>query len=164
MKRFALPLVALCLSLGVAVAPAVAQDSAGLSLRERLALRRAAAHAEHAHAAGPLAAGTHTIEVAHQGQTRQVVVHVPARLNPAQAAPLVLALHGGGGSAEHMADDARYGLIGKSDRAGFVVAFPNGHSRFPGDASPPGTRVAAAAMPATATPTTWVFCGRWWPS
>ena len=132
MKRFALPLVALCLSLGVAVAPAEAQDNAGLSLRERLALRRAAAHAEHAHAAGPLAAGTHTIEVAHQGLTRQVVVHVPARLNPAQAAPLVLALHGGGGSAEHMADDARYGLIGKSDRAGFVVAFPNGHSRFPG--------------------------------
>ena len=44
----------------------------------------------------------------------------------------MLALHGGGGYAEYMADDERYGLISKSDSAGFVVAFPNGYSKFPG--------------------------------
>jgi len=31
-----------------------------------------------------------------------------------------------------MADEARYGLVGKAERAGFVVVFPNGYSRFPG--------------------------------
>ncbi|MDP1612418.1 MAG: PHB depolymerase family esterase [Sulfuritalea sp.] len=117
-----------CMSLGVAVPPAVAQDGSGLSLRERLAQRRAARQEA---ATGPLAGGTHTIQVTHEGRTRKVVVHVPAGLDSTQAAPLVLALHGGGGYAEYMADDGRYGLISKSDSAGFVVAFPNGYSKFP---------------------------------
>ena len=130
MNRFVLTLVSLAgMSSSVAVPSAVAQDSSGLSLRERLAQRRAAKDEP---ATAPLAAGTHTIQVTHQGQKRKVVVHVPARLDPTQAAPLMLALHGGGGHAEYMADDERYGLIGKSERAGFVVAFPNGYSKFPG--------------------------------
>lgn len=130
MNRFVLALVSLvCMSLSVAVRPAEALDSSGLSLRERLAQRRAVKEES---ATAPLATGTHTIQVTHQGQKRKVVVHVPARLDPTQAAPLVLALHGGGGFAEYMADDARYGLISKSDSAGFVVAFPNGYSKLPG--------------------------------
>lgn len=129
MYRFLLTLVSLAgMSLIVAVPPAVAQDGSGLSLRERLAQRRAARDES---ATAPLATGTHTIQVTHQGQKRRVVVHVPARLDPTQAAPLVLALHGGGGHAEYMGDDERYGLISKSERAGFVVAFPNGYSKFP---------------------------------
>lgn len=82
--------------------------------------------------AATLPSGTHTLQVSHQGQKRTVVVHVPAHSNPAQADPLVLALHGGGGFAEYMANNDRYGLIRKSDSAGFVVAFPNGYSKLPG--------------------------------
>jgi polyhydroxybutyrate depolymerase len=65
-------------------------------------------------------------------QGRTVLVHVPATLDTSQPAPLVLALHGGGGHAEYMADDARYGLQAKADEAGFIVAFPNGYSKLPG--------------------------------
>lgn len=67
-----------------------------------------------------------------QVQGRKVLVHVPPTLDPARAAPLVLALHGGGGHAEHMADDSHYGLQKKADEAGFIVAFPNGYSKLPG--------------------------------
>lgn len=65
-------------------------------------------------------------------QGRTVLVHVPATLDTSQPVPLVLALHGGGGHAEYMADDARYGLQAKADEAGFIVAFPNGYSKLPG--------------------------------
>lgn len=79
-----------------------------------------------------LGPGTHTLEVRHAGQSRKVLVHVPPGLPADRPAPLVLALHGGGGHAEFMADESRYGLRGKADAAGFVVAFPNGQSRWPG--------------------------------
>jgi polyhydroxybutyrate depolymerase len=65
-------------------------------------------------------------------QGRTVLVHVPATLDPSRPAPLVLALHGGGGDAGFMADDGRYGLQAKADEAGFIVAFPNGYSQLPG--------------------------------
>ncbi|MFG6416073.1 alpha/beta hydrolase family esterase [Roseateles sp. DC23W] len=65
-----------------------------------------------------------------QVQGRQVLVHLPRGFDATQPAPLVLAFHGGGGHAEHMAEN--YGLTQKADAAGFVVAFPNGYSKFPG--------------------------------
>jgi polyhydroxybutyrate depolymerase len=84
-------------------------------------------------ATGPARAlppGTHEIRLQHGGQERRALLHVPAR--PADGpAPLVLALHGGGGHAEFMADDGRYGLVSAAEREGFVVAFPNGFSRLP---------------------------------
>lgn len=67
-----------------------------------------------------------------QVQGRKVLVHLPAGYDPVRPAPLVLAFHGGGGNAGHMADDANYGLQKKADEAGFVVAFPNGYSKLPG--------------------------------
>jgi polyhydroxybutyrate depolymerase len=76
----------------------------------------------------PAAAQTQQIQV----QGRKVLVHVPAGYDPARPAPLVLAFHGGGGSAAFMADDSRYGLQREADRDGFIVAFPNGASRLPG--------------------------------
>ena len=99
-----------------------------LSLRERLQKPSAPAAAADA----PLTAGTHTLQVSAVGQERKVVVHVPASYDASRPMPLVLALHGGGGWAEFMADDERYGLISKADSAGFVVAFVNGYSKFPG--------------------------------
>lgn len=75
----------------------------------------------------PLNSGTHHLTF----QSRRYVLHIPAGLDPTRPAPLVVALHGGAGHAEFMADDARYGLIHKANRAGFVVVFPNGYSRLP---------------------------------
>jgi polyhydroxybutyrate depolymerase len=76
----------------------------------------------------PAAAQTQPIQV----QGRNVLVHVPAGYDPGRPAPLMLAFHGGGGSAGFMADDTRYGLQREADQDGFIVAFPNGASRLPG--------------------------------
>lgn len=102
-----------------------------IALAGACALTPAAAAGESA-PAGALGAGTHTLQLHHDGQQRKYLLHIPAGYDPARPAPLVLAFHGGGGHAEFMADEARYGLVGKAERAGFVVVFPNGYSRFPG--------------------------------
>jgi len=60
------------------------------------------------------------------GTARRYLVHLPTGYDPARPAALVLALHGGGGDMQHMAKDEHYGIVSKSDRAGFIVAFPNG--------------------------------------
>lgn len=80
---------------------------------------------------GDTAAGTHERSLRFGRDTRNYVLHVPARLDALRPAALVVAMHGGGGHAAFMADDERYGLIGKADREGFVVVFPNGYSKFP---------------------------------
>ena len=73
-------------------------------------------------------AGRYRITLMHDGIERFALIHVPANLPP--AAPLVMALHGGGGSAAWQADDATYGLISSAEQAGYVVVFPNGTSKF----------------------------------
>jgi hypothetical protein len=108
---------------------AIAQDvdRPGLRerLRERIEQRREPAPAD-------MAAGTTEYSLRHGGLTRKYLLHVPARRAPGGALPLVIAFHGGGGHAEYMADDARYGWVSKADREGFAVAFPNGYSKLPG--------------------------------
>lgn len=74
--------------------------------------------------------GDHRFTLQHGGLARSYLVHVPARLDAARPAPLLVALHGGGGHMEFQADDARYGLIGLSEREGVVVVFPNGYSKL----------------------------------
>ncbi|WP_198148334.1 alpha/beta hydrolase family esterase [Elstera litoralis] len=81
-------------------------------------------------AAGLNQPGDHRVSLRHGGLEREFLVHVPRTLAPGAAVPLVLALHGGGGDMEHMARDDRYGLITKSDQAGFIAVFPNGFSRL----------------------------------
>lgn len=71
------------------------------------------------------------VDLRHDGEKRRYALYVPPGLDTSKPAALVLAFHGGGGHAEFMADDARYGLISKAREAGFVVAFPNGYSRLP---------------------------------
>ncbi|MCI4441253.1 MAG: hypothetical protein JHC36_08630, partial [Tibeticola sp.] len=102
--------LSLVLSLAAMSLPAQA-DEGRLSLRERIAQRRAATAPTPAAAALPLTPGNHEIRVAHQGLERKVVAYVPRVAEAGQPLPLVLALHGGGGFAEFMADDTRYGLI-----------------------------------------------------
>ena len=106
--------------------PASPASQAQDSLRDRLKARMEQRRAERGNAAP---AALEELNV----QGRKVLVHVPATLDPAQPAPLVLALHGGGGHAEFMADDAHYALQKKADEAGFIVAFPNGYSKLPGE-------------------------------
>ncbi len=117
--------LAISLALSGAVAAQDAAPAFGERLRERWQQRAPT------HPATPLPAGSHTLTVEHGGLTRKVLVHVPAGLDTARGAALVLAFHGGGGHAEYMADDERYGLTTTADREGFVVAFPNGYSRLP---------------------------------
>lgn len=62
-----------------------------------------------------------------EGVSREYLVHVPKSYRGIPA-PMVMALHGGGGDADFQADDSRYKLISKSEQAGFIVVFPNGYS------------------------------------
>jgi len=74
--------------------------------------------------------GAHRFTLEHGGLTRQFRIHVPARYDPAVAAPLVVVLHGGGGSMDLQANDAFYGQITKSEQEGHIAVFPNGVSRL----------------------------------
>ncbi len=76
--------------------------------------------------------GDYRFSLQHDGLTRLYRVHVPASYRPDHAAPLLVALHGGGGNMDLQADDSHYGLISKSEREGFVAVFPNGRSKFAG--------------------------------
>ncbi|HVL00383.1 MAG TPA: PHB depolymerase family esterase [Dongiaceae bacterium] len=70
--------------------------------------------------------GDHTLKL---DGGRKYLLHIPPKLDSSQPVPLVLFFHGGGGHMEQAADD--YGWREKSDKEGFIVAFPNGSSHFP---------------------------------
>jgi polyhydroxybutyrate depolymerase len=103
-------------------------------LRDRVAARAA-------EAAGPAvpttllkdgekitAPGRYEIHLQHGGIERMALVHVPRSRAADKAAPVVMALHGGGGGMIYQASDALYGFISKSEQAGFIAVFPNGIS------------------------------------
>ncbi len=72
-----------------------------------------------------------TVKVLKVGDTtRYYTIHIPKNYDPKKATPLVLAFHGGGGDMSIQANDKYYGLISKSEQAGFIAVFPNGHSKF----------------------------------
>lgn len=74
--------------------------------------------------------GDYTYSISFGGMTRYYKAHVPAHYQPGTPAPLLVALHGGGGNMEYQATDKYYGLISKSDKEGFIAVFPNGFSWF----------------------------------
>lgn len=76
--------------------------------------------------------GSHELSLRHEGRERGFIVHVPKAYRADRPAPLVLALHGGGGSMEVMAKDRLYGLVSQSEASGWIVVFPNGYSRLGG--------------------------------
>lgn len=64
------------------------------------------------------------------GVERYYTIHIPKSYDTKKPTPLVLAFHGGGGDMSIQANDKYYGLITRSEEAGFIVVFPNGHSKF----------------------------------
>jgi len=71
--------------------------------------------------------GTYRFNFQSGGIRRDYLVHVPAKAI-GHPAPVLLALHGGGGDMDFQAEN--YGLVEKSDAAGFIAVFPSGYSRF----------------------------------
>lgn len=96
------------------------------------ALLLGAAAALAAPGASALTPGSHALSLRHDGRERGFILHVPASYRAEQPAPLVLALHGGGGSMAVMARDRLYGLVSQSEASGWIVVFPNGYSRLAG--------------------------------
>ncbi|GAA5164477.1 alpha/beta hydrolase family esterase [Viridibacterium curvum] len=80
----------------------------------------------------PTVPGDYSLKLEHAGQQRQYRLHIPASYKGDKVTPLVLAFHGGGGNMDIQADDRYYGLVAKSEQAGFIIAFPNGYSRLGG--------------------------------
>ncbi len=85
---------------------------------------------------GPTAAGTQVTRSlrAPDGTVRTYRLYLPASaVDGVAAVPLLVALHGGGGSADHF--EATSGFDAVADRFGFVVAYPDA-------ARPDGARVS----------------------
>ena len=78
-----------------------------------------------------LGAGDHERSLAVGGATRTYIVRVPPRVSEGAPLPVVLAFHGGGGTASSFKGYA--GLDALADREGFVVVYPDG-------SEDPGTR------------------------
>lgn len=68
-------------------------------------------------------AGDYRFSIQHDGLTRTYRVHVPARYDPAEPAPLLVALHGGGMGLP--GDDGFDGLARESDLHGFIAVYPD---------------------------------------
>lgn len=66
-------------------------------------------------------------EITVDGENREYYVHVPAGYDGSSPVPLVLALHGGGGTATKMDKLTGFGKV--SDAAGFVVVYPQGKDK-----------------------------------
>jgi polyhydroxybutyrate depolymerase len=131
-NRFKVPLALSC------ILPALVASAAEGPLRKLIRDRvadRAAQQAGPEVATTRLAAdekirapGRYEIRMRHDGIERAALVHVPKNYTAGNPAALVMALHGGGGGMIYQASDLKYGLISKSEQAGFIAVFPNGIS------------------------------------
>src|SRR5579871_2763819 len=69
------------------------------------------------------AAGDPKVQIEYAGLDRSYLLHLPNPL-PNNPLPLVVVLHGGGGSAEGA--EAQTGFNTLADRYGFIAVYPNG--------------------------------------
>lgn len=120
---------------GVLVLACVASTSLGCS-----GARRHEAHAN----AEPSEAGERVIELASGGRTRRYLLHVPPSGASQANRPLVISLHGAGGSAAYMAK--RTGFSALADREGFVVAYPDGIDHRWNDGHDPDSPLAKSGI------------------
>lgn len=137
-KSFVAGGLAVMLGLGAVLLalPSLAQEpTLRERIRERLAQRKQASaplQGETDVKAAITKPGDYSFSIQHGGLQRAYRVHVPAKYDAAKPAPLLVSLHGGGANMDYQASEQNYGQISKSDREGFIVAFPNGYSRLPG--------------------------------
>jgi len=61
---------------------------------------------------------------------RSYLLYVPGTLDRSQAVPLVIVLHGGGGTSRAMQKLTNYGFEPPADRDNFIVVYPNGIGRM----------------------------------
>lgn len=107
---------------------ALAEDG---TLRERLRQRQQERAAAPSPVPEPITApGDYRGSLTHGGRTRLYRLHVPASYRADRPAPLLVALHGGGGSMDYMGRDDYYGLLSLAERTGQVLLLPNGVSRL----------------------------------
>jgi len=64
----------------------------------------------------------------HDGRIRTYIVHLPPVYDGKKPLPLIIALHGGGGNAQHMEEKTGFSL--KADEEGFIVVYPDGTGRL----------------------------------
>jgi polyhydroxybutyrate depolymerase len=62
------------------------------------------------------------------GRERQYLLHLPDGYDANETYPLLLALHGGGGSARHFQESRGFDAV--ADAHGLIVAYPDGVGRF----------------------------------
>ena len=127
MKTGLLAALALTLACSLGADAVLAQDG---PLRERLRQRQQERAAPAVAEAPITQLGDYRRTLEHGDRSRTYRVHVPASYRPEVPAPLLLALHGGGGSMDYMGRDENYGLISLSERTGLVLVLPNGISRL----------------------------------
>ena len=68
----------------------------------------------------------HTGSIVVAGLQRTYRVHIPLSHNKTKPVPLVIALHGGGGTGEKMVEHTLGGFNKLSDKEGFIVVYPDG--------------------------------------
>jgi len=78
-------------------------------------------------------AGRHTLYLTVDGSERTYTVHVPPGYNSRTQWPIVIVLHGGGGTAKAAIWET--GWTDKADMAGFIAVFPNAMPRDPSQRS-----------------------------
>jgi polyhydroxybutyrate depolymerase len=66
----------------------------------------------------------HRLKIRVYGFSRSYLLHIPKGYDPSTALPLVVALHGGFGTARQMEEES--GLSELADREGYLVLYPNG--------------------------------------
>ncbi len=65
-----------------------------------------------------------TVKLTFEGKERSYLIHLPPVYQPGTSLPLVLALHGGGGTAANMEKLTRFSAV--SDQGGFILCYPQG--------------------------------------
>lgn len=73
--------------------------------------------------------GDHYLNVNAGGLQRHYIVHVPQGYDGQKSLPVVIVLHGGGGTAKGTMEMT--GMADKADQAGFLAVFPEGTTPFP---------------------------------
>ncbi len=79
-------------------------------------------------ASAPLTSKDLNGSIKFKGYKRTFLIHLPPNYDTAHAYPLVVVLHGGGGTARHMKQRFS-GFDGFADRNGFIALYPDGVGR-----------------------------------